>query len=46
MSSPIQYGVEMVQRVERMHAGAEQLPGYAGWIADHLGGRVVAFGSD
>jgi SAM-dependent methyltransferase len=33
----------MVQRVERMHAGAERLPGYAGWIADHLGGRVVAF---
>jgi len=43
MTFPIQYSAEMVQRVERMHAGAEQLPGYAGWIADHLGGRVVTF---
>lgn len=43
MPLPIQYSAEMVQLVERMHAGAERLPGYAGWIADHLGGRVVAF---
>ncbi|MFQ5600846.1 MAG: class I SAM-dependent methyltransferase [Candidatus Krumholzibacteriia bacterium] len=40
---PIPYGEEMLQRILRMHAGAEKLPMYHEWIRDHMGGRVVAF---
>src|SRR5262245_34980317 len=33
----------MLGRVLAMHRGAETLPGYDGWIRDHMGGRVVTF---
>lgn len=39
----IEYGEEMQRRVRDLHAGAETLPGYERWIAEHLGGRVVDF---
>jgi ubiquinone/menaquinone biosynthesis C-methylase UbiE len=40
---PIAYGDEILALVRELHAGSEQLPGYDGWIRDHMGGRVVAF---
>jgi 2-polyprenyl-3-methyl-5-hydroxy-6-metoxy-1,4-benzoquinol methylase len=40
---PIAYGDEMLQHVLRLHAGSEELPAYAEWIREHMGGRVVGF---
>ena len=40
---PIAYGDEILALVHELHAGSERLPGYDGWIRDHMGGRVVAF---
>jgi 2-polyprenyl-3-methyl-5-hydroxy-6-metoxy-1,4-benzoquinol methylase len=42
---PIDYGPEFLERVREMHDGAEELPGYEGWIEDHMGGRVETFRS-
>lgn len=41
--APIAYEAALVDAVRAMHAGSEGLPGHAGWIRDHLGGRVLAF---
>ena len=43
MAYPIEYGDEMLGLVRDMHAGSESLPGYPRWIAEHMGGRVLAF---
>jgi SAM-dependent methyltransferase len=43
MAYPIEYGDEMLGLVREMHAGSESLPGYPRWIAEHMGGRVLAF---
>jgi 2-polyprenyl-3-methyl-5-hydroxy-6-metoxy-1,4-benzoquinol methylase len=40
---PIAYDAAFLERVLDFHAGSESLPGYAGWIADHMGGRVTTF---
>jgi ubiquinone/menaquinone biosynthesis C-methylase UbiE len=43
MGYPIAYGDQMLCLVRDMHAGSESLPGYPRWIAEHMGGRVLAF---
>jgi 2-polyprenyl-3-methyl-5-hydroxy-6-metoxy-1,4-benzoquinol methylase len=40
---PIKYSEELRLLVLRLHEGAESLPNYDQWIAEHLGGRVLAF---
>lgn len=40
---PITYDAGFLERVLDFHAGSEPLPGYAGWITDHMGGRVETF---
>jgi SAM-dependent methyltransferase len=40
---PIAYDAAFLEAVLDYHSGAEALPGYAGWIHDHMGGRVVEF---
>lgn len=40
---PIAYDAEFLERILDFHAGSEVLPGYGGWIADHMGGRVATF---
>jgi SAM-dependent methyltransferase len=37
---PPPYSPRFESLVRRMHAGAESAPGYASWIADHLGRRI------
>ncbi len=44
-SYPIDYGPEFLERVRALHAGAEDLSDYEGWIVDHMGGRVETFRS-
>jgi SAM-dependent methyltransferase len=43
IEAPIPYGDAMRRLVEGLHAGSEDLPAYADWIREHLGGRVLAF---
>jgi 2-polyprenyl-3-methyl-5-hydroxy-6-metoxy-1,4-benzoquinol methylase len=40
---PIDYGPEFLEKVRALHAGAEALSDYEGWIVDHMGGRVETF---
>lgn len=40
---PVAHDDAFLEAVLDFHAGAEQLPGFAGWIHDHMGGRVVEF---
>ena len=42
---PIDYGPDFLEKVRALHAGAEELPDYHGWLVDHMGGRVETFRS-